>query len=87
MFNTFTIQFREERFNLRSLTQHMSHLAQLQDEDGRQRSTEFGVNRQSLFMDLEYFSLCDGSLVPDVLHDVLEGVLQYETKLLLKHYT
>lgn len=30
-----------------------------------------------------YFHVCDGSLVPDIMHDVLEGVLEYEAKLLL----
>ena len=27
--------------------------------------------------------MCDGSLIPDIMHDVLEGVLQYEVKLML----
>ena len=36
-------------------------------------------------MSLEYFDLCSGCLVLDILHDVLEGALQYEAKLLLKH--
>lgn len=31
-----------------------------------------------------YFHVCDGTMVPDVMHDVLEGLLQYEIKLLLK---
>jgi len=31
-----------------------------------------------------YFHVCDGGLVPDVMHDILEGALQYEMKLLLK---
>ena len=31
------------------------------------------------------FDPCCGSLIPDVMHDVLEGVLQYETKLLLRY--
>ena len=29
--------------------------------------------------------MCDGSLIPDVMHDLLEGTLQYEAKLVLKH--
>ena len=37
-------------------------------------------------MDLEYFDLCSGALVQDAMHDLMEGVLQYETKLLLCHY-
>ena len=28
--------------------------------------------------------MCDGSLIPDLLHDILEGMLQYEVKLLLQ---
>ena len=31
-----------------------------------------------------YFHVCDGTMVPDVMHDVLEGLLQYEIKLMLK---
>ncbi len=27
--------------------------------------------------------MCDGALVPDIMHDVLEGALEYEVKLLL----
>ena len=29
--------------------------------------------------------MCNGSLVPDIMHDVLEGALQYEVKLILQH--
>ena len=28
--------------------------------------------------------MCSGSLIPDVMHDLLEGTLQYEVKLMLK---
>lgn len=35
--------------------------------------------------ELKHFHVCDGSLLPDITHDVLEGVLQYEVKLMLKH--
>ena len=34
-------------------------------------------------MDLSHFDMCKGELAPDVMHDLLEGVLQYEVKLLL----
>jgi len=34
---------------------------------------------------MKYFHVCDGSLIPDVMHDVLEGVLQYKVKLMLRH--
>lgn len=32
---------------------------------------------------LRYFHVCDG-LVPDVMHDLLEGALQYGVKLMLR---
>lgn len=28
--------------------------------------------------------MCEGGLVPDVMHDLLEGALQYEVKLMLQ---
>ena len=31
-----------------------------------------------------YFHVCNGGLIPDVMHDLLEGALQYEMKLMLK---
>lgn len=31
-----------------------------------------------------YFHVCSGALIPDVMHDVLEGALQYEVKLMIK---
>ena len=31
-----------------------------------------------------YFHVCEGGLLPDVMHDVLEGALQYEVKIMLQ---
>lgn len=28
--------------------------------------------------------MCSGALIPDVMHDILEGALQYEVKLMIK---
>ena len=47
-------------------------------------SKEFGINRKSALDKLKYFKVASGALVPDIMHDVLEGVLQYETKILLQ---
>ena len=64
----------------------MSHESQCvlveQDETGK-LSKEYGINRNSILNELLYFNVCDGSLLPDIMHDLLEGVLQYEAKLLL----
>lgn len=43
----------------------------------------YGVNRLSILCKSRYFSVIDG-LPGDVMHDLLEGVLQYECKEMLK---
>ena len=35
-------------------------------------------------MDNRYFHVCGGGLLPDIMHNLLEGALQYEVKLMLK---
>ena len=54
------------------------------DRSGEQ-SKEYGINRKSILNDLKYFDMCNGSLIPDVMHNVLEGTLQYEAKLMLNY--
>ena len=41
---------------------------------------------RSVLSELKYFDVTSGSLMPDVMHDVLEGVLQFEAKLLLRQF-
>lgn len=78
-------------FKLRSLDQHKKHckkLGELKSEDPiayKKKSKKYGVNSESPFLSLQYFDQCNGSLIPDVMHDVLEGALQYELKLLLRY--
>ena len=50
-----------------------------QDTSGKV-SKEYGINRDSILNQLSYFHVCNGSLLPDIMHDILEGVLQYEIK-------
>ena len=60
----------------------------LNSKTGSSRDThskQTGINRESICNELQYFSAASGALVPDVMHDVLEGVLQYEVMLLLRH--
>ena len=77
-------QVKEEDVQLRSTDSHIAHLEELKDDDGT-KSTQYGVNCRSVLMDLQYFDVCQ-CLVPDVMHDILEGSLQYELKLLLEHF-
>ena len=42
------------------------------------------MNRHALLDSLQYFSVASSALLPDIMHDVLEGALPYEIKLMLK---
>lgn len=44
------------------------------------------MNHNSILNESNYFHVTEG-LVPDVMHDVLEGALELEVKQLLKLYT
>ena len=67
----------------------MIHCDTLEDDPANfgNNSKEFGVNYRSQLLELRYFDMCGGGLVADVMHDLLEGTLQCETKLILKHVT
>ena len=46
-------------------------------------STQLGINYRSILFELQHFEV--DVLVPDVMHDILEGTLQFEAKLVLQH--
>ena len=84
-----SFQFVESRFNLRSSTSHSRHCDILENEDltvsDRQHySLTYGVNRRALLDSLLYFNVSSGALIPDVMHDILEGALPYEVKCMLQ---
>lgn len=49
-------------------------------------ATTYGLNRDSILNSLQYFHVTDG-LPPDIMHDILEGTLQYEVKEMLYLFT
>lgn len=77
----FLIQFDEKQFCLRERIQHLHHCDDI--EADQSKSVALGVNYRSVLFELTYFDV--DVLVPDVMHDLLEGVLQYETSLILKY--
>jgi len=79
------LQFLESHFQLRNKEDHKEQCELVGKDNTGKHSKEFGINRNSLLNELKYFHVCYSSLIPDVMHDVLEGLLQYEVKLLLQH--
>ena len=62
---------------------HKQHREEIKADASGKACTAYGINRDSILNELSYFHVCDGSLLPDIMHDVLEGGLQYEVKLML----
>jgi len=47
-------------------------------------ATTYGVNRRSILNESQYFNVVDG-MAPDIMHDILEGVLPLTIMMLLKN--
>jgi hypothetical protein len=78
-------QFTESKLVLRDKTSHLKQLEELEESDNpTQTSKMYGVNSRSALLNLTHFDMCGGGMVPDIMHDILEGVLQLEMKLLLR---
>ena len=81
----YLIKFTDRQFTSRDKISHKRHCRLVAEDSSGSASKEYGVNRDSILNELTYFHVCDGSLLPDVMHDLLEGALQYEVKLLLNY--
>lgn len=84
-----SLQFVESQFRLQTAAEHAHQcdLLERQDlltTDQQHYSTIFGVNRRELLSTLSYFDVTSGALIPDIMHDILEGALPLELKLMLK---
>ena len=61
----------------------MSYCTLVEEGETGKASKMYGINRNSILNQLKYFHVCNGALLPNIMHDILEGALQYEAKLLL----
>ena len=81
-------QFVESEFHIRSSAEHARYCNILERDDLASArphfSTTFGINRRALLNSLVFFDVTSGALIPDIMHDVLEGALPLELKLMLK---
>lgn len=81
----FILQFLSSEFQARSRETHASQCASLEGPLHDHYATTFGIAHDSILNTSRYFHVTEG-LIPDVMHDVLEGVLPYVTKELLKYF-
>ena len=75
-----------EEFLPRTIATHSTQCASLDGPLHDHFASTFGISHDSILNTSRYFHVTEGS-IPDVMHDVLEGVLPYEVKELLKHLT
>ncbi|XP_035989246.1 uncharacterized protein LOC110368027 isoform X1 [Fundulus heteroclitus] len=72
--------FQEDSFVLRTSEVHQCHLARIQQKPDDKAT--YGVNSSSPFDTLRYFDVTK-SLPPDIMHDLLEGVIPLVMKLVI----
>ena len=77
-------QFLSEEFELRTRETHANHCSHLGGLLHDHCATTYGLHRDSSLNSLRYFHVTEG-LIPDIMHDCLEGCVQYEVKELLKY--
>lgn len=77
-------QFVSEAFQPRTRETHAAQCSSLNGPLRDHMATTFGIHRDSILNTSRYFHVTEG-LVPDVMHDVLEGALPLEVKELIKY--
>lgn len=80
--NCYLIQFTEADFQPRTRATYESHVADLNGALRSHIATTYGITNKSILNTSRYFHVVDG-LVPDIMHDMLEGTLQLTLKCLL----
>lgn len=78
-------QFTVEELPLRTMESHTRHCSVLGGTLDGHIATTYGVARNSILNTLQHVNVING-LPPDIMHDVLEGVLPLEVKLMLKQF-
>ena len=78
------IAFQESLFELRSPEKHDRQCQLLEGPLKTHHSTTYGINRRSILETVPHFSVVR-NLPHDIMHDLFEGVVPYEMKLLLTY--
>ena len=77
--------FDSKQFVMRSNDSHRKHCDLVKGVNGAHYSKTYGINAYSSLLDVKHFSLFNGGLPHDCMHDLLEGIGPKEVKLLITH--
>lgn len=87
-FETMQKYFEEDLFQLRDQDDHEEQLHDIENAPSQYLKDyfckEYGINQRSILSNLPYFNVTH-QLPQDIMHIFLEGILQYEIKLLLNY--
>lgn len=81
--HVFSVQFTEEEFTMRSREMYDRHAALVSTDP--ESVSVYGVKAQSELNNSKYFHVVDG-LPSDIMHDILEGVLPLQFKVMLRKF-
>ena len=87
-FEDMQCKFEENSFKMRSKDSYNSECNFIDDSSTYLKSqmrTLYGINNRSILCDLPDFDIIK-QMPQDIMHTILEGVLQYEVRLVLLHY-
>lgn len=70
---------------MRTRETHASHVADLHGPLRNHIAITYGIVEQSILNECRYFHVVDG-LVPDIMHDLLEGTAQLTLRCLLHYF-
>ena len=84
LLHNFIIQFFAEDFQPRTKETHTLHCQNLGGPLHDHVATTYGLYHDSILNTSRFYHVTEG-LPPDIMHDILEGSLQYEVKELLKY--
>ena len=79
-------KFQESAFVPRTRASYDYHCSLLDGPLSYEDSVTYGINFRSPLNDLQYFHVADMQLPQDIMHVLFEGVIPYETKLLLTEF-
>lgn len=84
--DTLKTHFNSKKFKKRSLSDHENECKQLVPGPLCDHYSKiYGIIERSILLDVKHFPMMDWGLPHDIMHDLFEGVVQYEIKVLLLH--
>ena len=85
--DTLSTSFVSEGYKMRDDESHQKQVSMLNGPASEHYSMIYGINKRSCLLDVNGYSLFNGGLPHDAMHDILEGIASRQIKLLILHCT